>query len=310
MATLENFGLRVAELSDVDGLAAELARTPAERPHVVRLEVADGAALHDPGLVVRPTWIHWVCGITDGAADLMGKQSKQQRYRTRNALRAMASLTMEVTDPMAADRYDEWLPLYTAQVETMRNGVDMATRNRARVIAPGSRHLLVGWRRAGRLVCGCVVRIDPDAAALVTRFSAVATDEQDQELARGMYMALADLAAARGLRWFSLGNDVNFYGSVVMPGLCAYKLRLGFRPVPADLFGNRSCRTVAERVTSVAGLELPVLRWEYRQPREPSATVEDFVDGAATLRLTSVIPAGETNAVLESLPEHRRFVLD
>ena len=308
MPSLETFGLRVAELSDVDGLAAELGRTPAERPHVVRLDPStDGAALRD--LVVRPTWIHWVCPITAGATDLMAKQSKQQRYRTRTAVRAMAAMTMEVSDPVDQDRYDEWLELYTAQVETMRHGVDMATRYRAMVVAPGSRHLLVGWRRGGRLVCGCVVRIDPDAGALVTRFSAVASDAQDREWARAMYSALADLAAARGLRWFSLGNDMNFYGSMVMPGLCAYKLRLGFRPVPADLLGNRSCRTVAERVTSVAGLALPVLRWEYRQSRDPSATVEDFVDGSAALRLTSVVPAGVTNTVLDSLPEHRRLVL-
>lgn len=294
---MEDFGLRVAELSEVAGLA--------ERPHVVRL---DTASFGDRGVVVRPTWIHWVCAITDGAADLMGRQSKQQRYRTRTAVRAMESLTMEISDPVDQDRYDEWLELYTARVETMRHGMNLARRFRANVIAPGSGHLLVGWRRAGRLVCGCVVRILPDA--LVTRFSAVAPWSDSSERTRAMYVALADLAAARGRQWLSLGNDVNFYGSMVMPGLCAYKLRLGFRPVPADLLGNSSCRTVAERVTSVDGLELPVLRWEYHQPRPPSATIEDFVDGPAALRLTSVVPAGVTNSVLDSLPEHRRLVLD
>jgi len=125
-----------------------------------------------------------------------------------------------------------------------------------------------------------------------------------------MYLTMADMGAGRGMRWATLGSDVNFYGALVNPGLCAYKLRLGFRPVPADLFGSTASRTVAERMTSTSGLLPPVLRFEYRRARPAGVRIEDFVDGPDALGLVSVTPPGWSDHVLESLPAHRRLVVN
>ena len=311
MPTFENTGLRIVQAADVDAFTAAVDGLPHERPHVVRLDPAgrDWTALHDAGGVVRPSWVHWVCPVTDGVADVIARQSRTQRQRTKQALRAMDPMTRHVSWPIDPAIYDEWLELYTAQVGRMRYGRNFGRIFRKSMLAPGSRQALVVWLQEGCVVCGSVVTFDTERAALVVGFSAVATAGVPAELARGMYVSLADLAAEHGLRWVTLGNDVNFYGAVVRPGLCAFKLRLGYLPVPSDLFG-RVNEDLAERVTNLCGLEPPVLRFAYRRPRDPGAGLADFMAGPDALALVSVAPAGEPNEVLESLPEHRRLVLD
>jgi hypothetical protein len=219
-------------------------------------------------------------------------------------------MDMELSQPVDAALLKEWADLYTAQVLRMPRGRNLAAAYRKSVLAPGSQHGLLVWRKDEKLACGCVVEFNAERSALVVRFSAVAADYRDWELPRAMYVTLADMAAERGMRWITLGSDVNFYGAMVSPGLCAYKLRLGFLPVPADLFGIAASRTVAERITSTSGLQPPVLRFEYRRTRPQGAGVDDFVAGPDALRLVSVMAPDDTSEILESLPEHRRLVMN
>ncbi|MFL6138298.1 MAG: hypothetical protein ACJ74O_10910 [Frankiaceae bacterium] len=310
MPAFENTGLRVVELPDVGALGADVDGPADERPHAVRVDVTDGdwPGSREGGVVVRPAWVHWVSPAGGGVQDVIARQSHGQRQRTRGALRALGTLTMEVHDPIEPAPFEEWLALYGGQVDAMRYGRNLAAIFRKMLLAPDSRHGLVTWRRNGRLVCGTVVLFDAERDGLVARYNAVAAEHKGAELPRGMCVSIADLAAARGMRWVTLGSDVNFYGALVRPGLCAFKLRLGFRPVPGDLFG-RAARDVAERVTSLRGLEQPVLRFEHRLPRDPRATVADYAEGPYALGLVSVTAAGGSSVVLDSLPEHRRLVL-
>jgi hypothetical protein len=307
--SFEDTGLDVVEVADIAALRSGC--WSPDRPHVVRVRSVDGnwQDLHADDVVVRPGWVHWVHPVVHGTSDVLAAQSKKQRQRSHAALRALSAMAMEVHDPVDAAALDEWAQLYSAQVGRMRYGRNLAAAFRRGVLAPDSGHALVGWRKDGRLLCGCVVQRDTERSALVTRFSAVVAGERAEDLPRGMYLALADLAARHGLRWATLGNDVNFYGAVVRPGLCSFKLRLGFRPVPSDLFGVGG-GPVAERVINLTGLESPVLRFAYRRERDPAATIEDFVAGPDCLELVSVSAPGRRNEILESLPGHRRILLD
>jgi len=309
MHAYEDTGIEVTEVGDPAELPG--AGGGPRPPHVVRVRstAPDWQACGDLGLVVRPAWVHWVLAAGDGADGMLAGQTRQQRSRTRRAARTLADLAVEVHEPVGAAVFAEWSELYATQVHRMKFGRNLAAIFRKDLLAPDSGVLLLGWRRAGRLVCGCVAEVDPERSALVTRFSAVSPEERAAELPRGMYAALADLAAARGLRWVTAGNDVNFYGAMLRPGLCAFKLRLGFCPVPGDLFGKVPERTLVERVTSLAGLEPPALRFGYRRARAAAATIDDFVAGPDRLDLVSVAPPGRPDAILESLPEHRRLVL-
>lgn len=308
MRAFEDTGLDVVEVADIAALRS--GGWSPDRPHVVRVRsVTRGwPDLRGDDVVVRPSWVHWVHPAADGTRGVLATQSKKQRQRSRAALRTLSAMTMEVHDPVDAVAFGEWAELYSAQVGRMRYGRNLAAAFRRRVLAPGSGYALIGWREDGRLRCGCVVEHDTERSALVTRFSAVVEEEWAAELPRAMYLAHADLAAERGLRWVTLGNDVNFYGAVVRPGLCSFKLRLGFQPVPSDLFGTVGKR-VAERVTNLTGLELPVLRFAYRREHDPAATIEDFAAGPDRLELVSVSTPGGPDEILESLPEHRRILL-
>jgi hypothetical protein len=305
---LEDAGLRVAEVADLDALTSHAGGDPDTSPQAVRVSTDDGwAALADPDLVVRPTWVHWASPCEGGTAEILARQSRQQRSRTRKAMRLLESMTMQLCEPVEGPLLREWEQLYTAQLRRLERGRNFFALSRREVLASG--HALALWRVDGRLVCGCVMGPRPDWRAFLLRFSAVAEDYRDEELPRGMYALLADLAAKRGMRWITLGNDANFYGALTRPGLCAFKLRIGFRPVPADLFGVTTCRTVVDRVTNLRGLETPVLRFGYQRVRGPDATIADFVDGPDALGLVSVSEPDASSVVLESLPPHRRLVL-
>lgn len=319
MYALEDVGLRVAEVADLAALTAPAGTgpdaepgaepvEPATSPHALRVSTDDGwAALSDPDLVVRPTWVHWAAPVEGGTDEILARQSRQQRSRTRKAMRLLDSMTMQLCEPVDGPLLREWEQLYTAQLRRLERGRNFFALSRREVLESG--HALALWRVGDRLVSGCVIGPRPDRRAFLLRFSAVAEDHRDEELPRGMYALLADLAAKRGMRWLTLGNDANFYGALTRPGLCAFKLRIGFRPVPADLFGVTTCRTVVERVTHLDGLETPVLRFGYQRVRGPDATIADFVDGPDALGLVSVCGPDGSNVVLESLPPHRRLVL-
>ncbi len=243
---------------------------PADGPvNVVRF--AEPVRDDDPAVVVRPTWVHWVCP----AGELLARQSSKQRQRSRKALRELSAMACEVHEPIDPAVFTEWAALYTAQVRAMPYGRALATIFRGTLLDPASGHALLVWRHAGRIVCGVVVEIDLGRSALVARFFAVT--DHDGEQPRAMFAALADMATARGLRHLTAGNDVNFYGAMLRPGLCATKLRLGFTAVPADLFGRAPLGTVTEKVVGLTGLEPPVLRFAYHRTRPPDAVLDDFV---------------------------------
>jgi hypothetical protein len=306
---LEDAGLRVVEVDDLDALADDPPGTPEGRPHAIRLRaMRDGwpALGGDPRVAVRPTWVHWACPAPGGPADVLARQSRQQRKQSRRALRLLDTFRMQLCEPVDADLLGQWAQLYAARLRVMPRARNFLALARRDLLA--TPHALALWWSGDRLVSGCVIQVKPEQRAVVLRFSAVAPDHWDDNLSRAMYVHLAELVAERRLRWLTLGSDVNFYGAIAAPGLCAFKLRLGFRAVPADLFGVTSCRTVTDRVTSLRGLQPPVMRFAYRRRRDPGVGVDDFIDGLHALDLVSV-SADEHSAVLESVGPHRRLLL-
>lgn len=283
------------ELADRSGLVLRHIDRDGSRPNVLRTHIdpralAHGDLLRDCGFVVRPEWITWLAPADSGSAGLVELQSAKQRQRTRRALRDLAQFDLEIVQPVRPGPLSEWAQLYSGQVEAMHLGVDIFAAQRARILQPEQRHLLALWRESGRLVAGCVARHNLDRSSLDVRFSAVAPDRHGLELPRGMYARLADLAGELGVRWFSLGQDINFYGAVVKPGLCAFKQRLGLRPAASDIFRpvTRQRSVVVERVLDLHGLVAPVLRFEYLALPTTDADPARPFDPPWGLSLTSV----------------------
>lgn len=318
MASLEHEGVRVLELSDLDQIAGDRmpAGWPTPTPNVVHVdpEGQDWDLLRSRDLVLRPNWVTWLAAASNGSAGLISTMSRKRRYLSRTSLRRIGDLTMQVSDPIEPDLLDAWMVCYTSRVATMRHGVNIALAQREQLLDPASGHKLVVWRDGVGLVCGCVVREDRERDTLYLRFSVVDPRVSGQELARAMYLSVADLAGGLGFARVSLGNDINFFGAVVKPGLCSFKLRLGFRPVPSHTVDEIEYRTVAEKVVNLDGLDVPVLCFEYTHAASPFESANRFLGEPNLLRLVSVSPASpphdeRVNRLLTSLPAHRRLTL-
>jgi hypothetical protein len=260
---LEGSIFRVCE--HPDRLADAESQARAEEANVLRARWGDPdyERLRREGFVVRPDWIMWVREVPAGTDSLLAAQSKTQRSRTRLAMRTLAAHQMSVQDPVTAEPYDEWLQMYAKQIAAMPNGVDVASHMRDDVLALGSQHLLATWRDdRGTLVCGMVARRDHEYGLLHVRFLAVCSPQPAPELPRAMYAEMAALTRSYGLSTLSMGIDMNFYGAVLKPGLCLYKLRLGAVPVPVSVLGDPDSGLVADKMLGLRGLAQPVLCFE------------------------------------------------
>lgn len=221
------------------------------------------SALAVRDIVLRPNWISWLQHVPAGAESLLALQSSRQRQRTRAALRLLSRYRFSISEPVTARAWSEWLSLYLVRVAEMKNGVPLAATRREQILDPCRAHALLSWRdESGNLVGGLVVHRNMEPAILRVRFSAVDRAVEAREVTRGMYAAAADLARSWNLAMLSLGTDMNFYGAVVKPGLCLYKLRLGMRPVAAASLRPGASNLVADKILSLADLDQPVLTFE------------------------------------------------
>jgi hypothetical protein len=301
-ALVDEFGYRVVAFSDADAVVDAEAIAREAGAHAVRLphDAVDEAWLRAHEFFVKPTWIVWVADATAGAAGLLAVQTRREREDTRAAMRKAAPKSIRMLSPVDPDAYEEWLRLYSAQVRKMRNGVEIARNQREQVLDPSSGHALVTWHEEGRLVGGCVIKRLDDQSILQGRFSAVHPALERIDLPRAMYACLADLAREAGLRTLTLGFDPNLYGALVKPGLCSLKLRLGFRPLPANRVELEMSTDVAERVCRLEGLVQPVVLFAYGAARA--------VGEEEPLELVAVTEPGFESPILRSLPSPRLVV--
>lgn len=310
MALLEDTALSIARVDDRAALLDPSLHDRAAPVHAVRLtDLSDPwSFLGVEDVVVRPSWVHWVCPAVEGSDGVLARQRSSERRLTRHASRELSELELEVTDPITPSALDEWSTLYHAQQHGQARSVDFLALNREQ-LGDGA-HALMMWRRHGVAVAGVVVKRDVEVGAIMLRLGAVHPERGSRTLSRGMYLELADLARRDAMQWVTLGADVNFYGAIALPGLSVFKHRFGFRAVPADVLGLRRCRTVVERVVSLHDLQAPVILLEHTsRPAEPRS-VNDFVGGAGALEFVSIVPDDDRrDDVLALLPKHRRLRL-
>ncbi len=272
----EWFGLRIAEVGD----PAEVTGAHVEQAHLVRLAGADKAP---PGFLARPEELTWIAENPAGLESFVQQQSKRQRQRTRHTLRMTAGLQVRVWPPGQARHFDQWLPLYQQQIASMSYGVDMATRDREEILDPAGGHTMLTVHRGDELLGGCVCYDQPELEIFRVRFCALWPQLRDQDLPRVLYAHAAQVGHELGRAKFTLGSDPNLYGHMTKPGLCAYKTRLGFRPVATHDLEPDEGTVRVERLTGLEGLQRPVLVYCYDAETGPGAP----------LRLHGFGPAGE-----------------
>lgn len=272
-------GLRVAEV-DLDEWDAVHAQRPDHDVNVYRITHPGLISSPPKGMLLKPSWVNWMASVPDGSKSLLQLQSKRQKERTRAALRSLAKLTTRVDSPVTEATFAEWLKIYSDQTARMPRGFNVAAAEQSEVLDRSSGHLLITWWDGTRLIGGCVSVCQEGGSIFQGRFSASIPDARNLDLARAMYVSLADQAFRGNFKLLSLGNDLNFYGHIVRPGLCGFKMRLGFRPVPSQFF-NPFGETVAERVNSLNGLEEPVILFAHERAVTNEASAEDYLAAPA-----------------------------
>jgi hypothetical protein len=212
------------------------------------------------GYLIRPYEVTWLAPTGATADEFLSRLSGKDRQNIRAARRSLATdLAIEALDEPLLD---DFLVLYTRALASMPNGIPVAVKQRAAILAGD--YFAVTARSAGRLVAACLVMQDPGLARI--RFSAAAEHLRAASVTRALYLAAVDEARRRGVERVSLGSDLNLYGHIVQPGLFSFKVRLGFAAYPAQaVLGDG--RDLAERVLSLDRLSDPTLTLAYGADR-------------------------------------------
>jgi len=212
------------------------------------------------GFLVRPYEVTWLAPTGGSAEEFLDRLSGKDRQNIRAARR---SLTAELAiEPLDEPLLDDFLVLYTEALATMPNGIPVAVKQRATILAGD--FFAVTARSAGRLVAACLVGSDRDLARI--RFSAADQHLRGASVTRVLYLAAVDEARRRGIGQVSLGSDLNLYGHIVQPGLFSFKVRLGFAARPAQRVLGEG-HDLAERVLSLDRLSDPTLVLAYGADR-------------------------------------------
>ncbi len=226
------------------------------------------------GYLIRPYEVTWIAPTGATAEEFLSRLSGKDRQNIRAARRSLAAdLAIEALDEPLLD---DFLVLYTRALASMPNGIPVAVKQRASILADD--YFAVTARSAGRLVAACLVMQDPGLARI--RFSAADEHLRGASVTRVLYLAAVDEARRRRIERVSLGSDLNLYGHIVQPGLFSFKVRLGFSACPAQaVLGDG--HDLAERVLSLDRLSDPTLTLAYGADRSGPLHLHVFTRDAA-----------------------------
>lgn len=262
VATVAYHGLALAlvtaeEATDHEWTAA------ADGVDVVRVEHPDPGSwpyLRRAGFVPKPQFVTWVAAALGNDDEYLASLPKRERQKVRLGRKHVAELGIAIeVRPVEEELFDSFLALYEQQIGEMRHGVLMATEQRDDVLADAAPFTAVCARRDETLVGGCIAEADPEKDLVRVRWSAVAPEYRDTNLARVLYLEAAELTRGLGLRLFSLGTDRNLYGHLTSPGLFRFKSHLGLAPQPSHFLYTESGCDQADLVLRLGELTDPTL---------------------------------------------------
>lgn len=270
MEVTEYHGVPMALVTADEGVAGEwhLAADEVEVVRVERPPLELWPELRRSGFVVKPQFLSWIADVRASEEEYLAGLPKRERQKIRGGRRHLAADGVAVeTCPLDERLYDEFLVLYEDQIASMRHGVAVARDERDDVVAAAGTYSAICARRGSALVGCCVAQRDEERDTLRVRFSAVAADYRQDNLARVLYMQAAELARSLGHRWFSLGKDRNLYGHLAQPGLFRFKSHLGLAPRPSHLLDPSIGHDQADLVLRLGELTDPVLALGYVDDR-------------------------------------------
>lgn len=262
MKLIDEHGLSVA-LIDPDELDARPWLETDRHIDVVRMlrPPADRVdALRAAGFVVKPEMLTWLARLGPDEDDFLSRLEPKPRRELLRVRRHASVLREEVQDQVDADTLDRFLALYEERVSAMQFGVPYAKRHREAVLHGPQKYFGVFAFEGEELAGGCLVAECPEVSGIRIRFSAVTEHwRREASLSRSLYFTAMSTARAKGYRFATLGDEPNLYGHLTQIGLFAFKVKMGFRAVPSQDFGDPTGCDEADLVLNFAHLTDPGL---------------------------------------------------
>lgn len=217
---------------------------------------------HDKFCYTRPLWVAWVAPLTDGCETLLARQSRSTRKRSRSIMRRAGELNERIEDEVVSNTLVEWKHVYDQQISSMPTGLNVVDKYSS---LDNLSHLtFAGYFDSNGMQAGALFDVRSDPSILRMRLAAATKSARDAGLLRALYHRVADYGASMYCESMMMGFDPNLFGYVVQPGLCVFKLQMGFDPVPAQKYADNSDYTdVTERVVGPVGVDGSPLLFEY-----------------------------------------------
>jgi hypothetical protein len=228
------FDLRIATLEPGEEAPADA--------HWVRIEEPGREALRDlagRGWFYKPAYVTWALKVPPTLEDyIAGSFRTGTRNKPRKLLREVPERYRFEADD-AGRGFEAFTALYRKTIVGKARGRDRIAEHHAE-----------GFDRAwsgfylwdgDALAAGILVhRLRDHLSVAYGAFDAEARKALDVE--HFLIMKAIERSAERGYPWISLGMDTNRYGHHLPLGLPAYKLRIGFTPMPWEPSGRELAR--------------------------------------------------------------------
>ncbi|MFI9503644.1 hypothetical protein [Nocardia sp. NPDC052566] len=210
----------------------------------------------------RPLWVAWTAPLTNGSETLLARQSKSTRRRSKAIIRQATELEERIEPEVRRETLKEWKKIYDRHIASMPTGLNVVDKYAS--LDNLTNLSFAGYFDSGEMHAGVLFDTGSDPSTARVRLSAATPNARDAGLLRGLYHRVADYGASLGCDSMSMGFDPNLFGHVVQPGLCVFKLRIGFDPAPAQRYAdNPGYIDVTECVVGPSGIDASLLLFEY-----------------------------------------------
>lgn len=242
MEIADQLGLRIAYIDVDDALAHRWHeyQSEADVVRVSRPEPASWTDLAAAGFAVKPEWLTWLMPTPADLTDFLSRLPQDVRRSFRRGLQycKSAPVHLELHAPPDEAILDRFLGLYEQVITSMERGVLFATDNRSVLLDQLDATVVLLAFHGGQLVGGSLWETHNHQSTLSIRYHVIEPQLRQHYVTWAMYLRAFEFAQSTGFTTLALGRDLNLYGHIGRTGLFCFKHRLGFRPVPSQLYAT------------------------------------------------------------------------
>lgn len=201
-----------------------------EEPSELDIEMLED----QPDYFYKPQKVKWQRMVRSLEEELKFLPSKK-RSRLQSKLQRSCDVPVEL-GPLTAKDFAEFYDLYETEVigkERGRRVIDANWANSKSDVELKKYHkLFFRDPSSGQLIGAAIVKLDARNGKATIAYAAYCGEYRNRELSVRTFVEAMSLAKKLGYSTLSYGQDSNFYGHHLTPGLMQYKASLGFKVIP------------------------------------------------------------------------------